>query len=63
MDAGDLKFGDKVWYAGVAAVVQRIAKNGAYVSFDGRGLRAGEHIIRRVSALDLSHRGEHVNAA
>lgn len=56
MDTSTLKFGSKVWYAGCAALVQRVATNGVYISFDGQGLRAGEYITRRVSAKDLSER-------
>ncbi|WP_454691162.1 hypothetical protein [Achromobacter aloeverae] len=63
MDIKDLKYGSKVWYAGTAAIVQRVLKNGVMVSFDGTGPLRGQYVTRRVSARHLEYRGEHVNAA
>ena len=63
MDPKNLKYGSKVWYAGTAAIVQRVMKNGVVVSFDGAGPLRGQIVTRRVSARYLEYRGEHVNAA
>lgn len=63
MDAKNLTHGSKVWYAGTAAIVQRVLKNGVVVSFDGSGPLHGQLVTRRVSARHLEFRGEHVNAA
>ena len=54
-EAKTLKYGDKVMYHGVQAIVQRVAANGVHVAYDGRGLKAGEYVHARVSAsyLDL----------
>jgi len=57
-DAQALKFGSRVWYAGRAALVQRVSRNGVTVSFDGMGLKAGQLVTVRVAARDLSARME-----
>lgn len=63
MDTKNLKQGSRVWYAGTAAIVQRVMKNGVVVSFDGAGPLRGQLVTRRVSARHLEFRGENVNAA
>ncbi|WP_116791381.1 hypothetical protein [Achromobacter dolens] len=63
MDTKTLKFGSTVWYAGTAAIVQRVMKNGVVVSYEGAGPLRGQVLTRRVSARHLEFRGEHVNAA
>lgn len=49
-----LKYGDKVRYLGsFDAIVQTVRANGVVIAFDGRGLKAGEYIHRRVAARDI----------
>jgi len=48
-----LKFGDKVSYHGVAAIVQRVTRNGVTISYDGRGPKVGQYVTERVSAAYL----------
>lgn len=51
--AKTLKFGDKVSYHGTLAIVQRVARNGVTISYDGKGLKVGQYITERVSAAYL----------
>lgn len=54
-EAKTLKYGDVVRYGTVAerAIVQRVCKNGVWISFDGTGPRRGQYITDRVAARYL----------
>jgi hypothetical protein len=53
-EAKTLKYGDVVRYgAAQRAIVQRVAKNGVWVSYDGLGPKRGQYITERVSARYL----------
>ena len=51
-----LKYGDKVTYHAARAIVQRVARNSITVSYEGKGLKAGQYITERVSASYLERR-------
>jgi hypothetical protein len=49
-----LKYGDVVRYgAAQRAIVQRVTKNGVWVSYDGFGPKRGQYITERVAAQYL----------
>jgi hypothetical protein len=48
-----LKYGDKVSYHGTLAIVQRVARNGVTISYDGKGIKRGLYVTERVSAAYL----------
>lgn len=53
-EAKTLKYGDVVRYgAAQRAIVQRVTKNGLWVSYDGFGPKRGQYITERVSARYL----------
>ena len=53
-EAKSLKFGDVVRYgAAQRAIVQRVTRNGVWVSYDGFGLKLGQYVTERVSARSL----------
>ena len=53
-EAKTLKYGDVVRYgAAQRAIVQRVTKNGVWVSYDGFGPKRGQYITERVSASHL----------
>ncbi len=53
-EAKTLKPGDVVRYGSAQrAIVQRVARNGVWVSYDGLGPRRGQYITERVSAAHL----------
>jgi len=53
-EAKSLKYGDVVRYgAAQRAIVQRVARNGVWVSYDGLGPKRGQYITERVSARHL----------
>lgn len=53
-EAKTLKYGDVVRYgAAQRAIVQRVTKNGVWVSYDGFGPKRGQYITERVSARHL----------
>lgn len=54
--AQQLRFGDKVTYHSVPATVQRVARNGVTISYDGMGIKAGQYVTERVSAAYLERR-------
>mgnify|MGYP003508419898 CR=1 FL=1 len=51
--AKSLKFGDKVSYHGTPAIVQRTSRNGVTISYDGKGMKLGQYLTERVSAVYL----------
>ena len=51
--AKTLKYGDKVSYHGTLAIVQRVSRNGVTISYDGKGMKAGQYLTERVSAAYL----------
>lgn len=53
-EAKALKYGDVVRYgAAQRAIVQRVTKNGVWVSYDGFGPKRGQYVTERVSAAYL----------
>lgn len=54
MNASTLKYGVKVMYHSTTAIVQRVASNGVYISYEGKGIKAGEYITEKVSAKYLT---------
>ncbi len=53
-DAKTLKYGDVVRYgAAQRAIVQRVTRNGVWVSYDGFGPKRGQYITERVAARSL----------
>ena len=53
-EAKALKYGDIVIYgAAQRAIVQRVTKNGVWVSYDGVGPKLSQYITERVSAQRL----------
>ena len=49
-----LKYGDVVRYgAEERAIVQRVTKNGVWVSYDGFGPKRGQYVTERASARHL----------
>jgi hypothetical protein len=53
-EAKTLKYGDVVRYGAVQrAIVQRVTRNGVWVSYDGLGPKRGEYITERASAVYL----------
>lgn len=53
-EAKTLKYGDVVRYgAAQRAIVQRVTRNGVWVSYDGFGPKSGQYITERVSAQSL----------
>jgi hypothetical protein len=53
-EAKTLKYGEVVRYgAAPRAIVQRVTKNGVWVSYDGLGPKRGQYITERVSAAYL----------
>jgi len=53
-EAKTLKYGDVVRYgAAQCAIVQRVTKNGVWVSYNGFGPKRGQYITERVSAQSL----------
>lgn len=48
-----LKYGDKVLYHGVPAIVQRATRNGIVISYDGLGPKRGQYVTEKVSAAYL----------
>jgi hypothetical protein len=53
-EAKTLKYGDVVRYgAAQRAIVQRVTRNGVWVSYDGFGPKRGQYITERVSAAHL----------
>jgi hypothetical protein len=52
-EARTMKYGDKVTYHGSMAIVQRVARNGVTISYDGKGMKAGQYVTERVSAAYL----------
>lgn len=49
----NLKYGSKVFYHGTLAIVQRVTRNGVTISYDGKGMKAGQYVTERVSAAYL----------
>jgi hypothetical protein len=56
MERSNVKEGLPVWYAGMAAVVLTVLRNGVQIKFEQ------SRSVARVSAADLTFRGEHVNS-
>jgi hypothetical protein len=53
-EAKTLKYGDVVRYgAAQRAIVQRVTRNGVWVSYDGLGPKRGQYVTERVSAAYL----------
>lgn len=53
-EAKTLKYGDIVRYgAAQRAIVQRVTRNGVWVSYDGLGPKRGQYVTERVSAAYL----------
>jgi hypothetical protein len=54
IESKTLKYGDVVRYGAVQrAIVQRVTKNGVWVSYDGFGPKRGQYVTERVSARML----------
>jgi hypothetical protein len=53
-EAKTLKYGDVVRYGAVErAIVQRVTRNGVWISYDGLAYKRDQYITRRVSAQHL----------
>ncbi len=49
-EAKTLRYGDVVRYWSARAIVQRVASNGVWISYDGFGAKSGQYITERVAA-------------